>query len=30
MSQEILNIILSAVSVIVTGLVGWGVKAFTK
>lgn len=30
MSQEILNIILSAVSLIVTGLVGWGVKAFTK
>lgn len=30
MSQEILNIILSAVSIIVTGLVGWGVKALTQ
>lgn len=30
MSQEILNIILSAVSIVVTGLVGWGVKAFTQ
>ena len=30
MPQEILNIILSAVSIIVTGLVGWGVKALTS
>lgn len=30
MSQEILNIILSAVSLLVTGLVGWGVSVFTS
>lgn len=30
MPQEILNIILSAVSLLVTGLVGWGVSVFTS
>ena len=30
MTQEILNIILSALSLIVTGLVGWGVTALTS
>ena len=30
MSQEILNIVLSAVSLLVTGLVGWGVSVFTS
>lgn len=29
MPQEILNILLSALSIIVTGLVGWGVTALT-
>ena len=29
MPQEVLNVILSAVSIAVTGLVGWGVKALT-
>lgn len=29
MPQEVLNIILAAVSIIVTGLVSWGVTAFT-
>lgn len=30
MPQEVLNIILAAVSVIVTGLAGWGVATFTN
>ena len=30
MSKEILNIVLSAVSLLVTGLVGWGVSVFTN
>ena len=30
MPQEVLNIILSAVSLAVTGLVGWGVSVFTN